>query len=369
MIIKTIGKNRGNIFIWLALLVFSLIMPCAVQAANLKVEVQPRNASTWRTATSGTSIIAVVTGAISGEVWGGGVGRDNPPGLDGPSGIYTDDSSIATAAVHAGILLDGKTGLLKINILKGESTYTGGDSNGVKSKDYKTPFGGSYSLEKYNYATTTTLADPGDFADWGDLQGMFNVSLTGVSSGSIWGTDTYTSDSLLALAAVHAGKLSVSGTNVVLSVTLSAGLPSYVGSTRYGVTSKSFGSHGASFSFGGTCAATIDERLLLFIPSCTYDAPFSPSSLWMELVYVFSIDEVRPLFKLTKYGFNDAADQCDLAALTVDDSGAITITLTKVKLPGTTAVKSFSLGLVSYPPPPSGPDTSTLYFRVSDVLP
>lgn len=357
MIIKTIGKNRGNIFIWLALLVFSLIMPCAAQAADtLKVEVQPRNASNWRTATSGTSIIAVVTGAVDGRVWGGGGGHD--PGLVGPSGVYTDDSSISAAAVHAGILGKGKTGLLKINILEGKDSYSGTEKNGVKPDNFG-PYGGSYSLEKYIYEiSTTTLADPGDFADWGDLKGTFNVSLTGVSNGSIWGTDTYTSDSLLALAAVHAGKLSVSGTDVVVPVTLFDGQSSYVGSTRYGVTSDSCGSYGASFKFGGTCAATIDERLLLFIPSCLYKIPlFETTSLWMELVYVFSFDGGLPLFKLTKYGINDDPP-CGTAELTVADTD-ITIKLTDVKLPGTEDTVSFSLVLE---------DDDHLYFRVTGVV-
>lgn len=348
MIIKTIGKNRGNIFIWLALFFFSLIIPCAVQASGLKVEVQPLNAVPWR-GTSG-SIIAVVTGTTSGNVYGGGSGA--PLGHTTPSGIYTDDSSISTAAVHAGILENGKTGLVEITPQASQYIPQGTICNGV------TPHTGNYTytgctLKKYAYNTGTTLADPGSFAGWGYFVNWvdtttFTVSLTGVNSGSIWGTNTYTSDSLIALAAVHAGKLKA-GDSANVSVTLSDGLKSYEGSTRYGVTSNSFGAYDTSFNFGGTCNATIDESLLLFIPSCTYNVPFFDSiSLWMKLDYVFSATPANQRFKLVDFGINDPAPSCanDKAVLTTTTSGtaiSIDIELTSVTLPNTTGTENFTL--------------------------
>lgn len=316
MTIKTIGKDRGSILIWLALFVFSLLMPCAVQAADIKVEVQPQNASSWRGTSSGTAIIAVVTGGTGGAVWGGGAATP-----------YTDDSSISTAAVHAGALKSGETGLVAITILPGRSNYTFSTANGVTTKSYGS-YDGSYSIASYTYVSTTVLADPGNFDSWGDLTGTFNVSLTGVNSGSIWGTDIYTSDSLLAMAAVHAGKLNVGVTDVV-PVTLSAGLSSYVGSTRNGVTSNSYGSYGASFTFGSGCTATINTSLLLHIPACDYHDPIvGQTSFWMDLVYVFH--PTSPLFKLTNYGTNDPTPSCSSPASLND---ALEITLTGVQLP------------------------------------
>lgn len=317
MTIKTIGKDRGSILIWLALFVFSLLMPCAALAADtLKVEVQPQNASRWRGTSSGTAIIAVVTGGTGGAVWGGGAATP-----------YTDDSSISTAAVHAGALKSGETGLVAITILPGRSNYTFSTANGVTTKSYGS-YDGSYSIESYTYDSTTALADPGNFDSWGELTGTFNVSLTGVNSGSIWGTDIYTSDSLLAMAAVHAGKLNVGVTDVV-PVTLSAGLSSYVGSTRNGVTSNSYGSYGASFTFGSGCTATINTSLLLHIPACDYHDPIvGQTSFWMDLVYVFH--PTSPLFKLTNYGTNDPTPSCSSPASLND---ALEITLTGVQLP------------------------------------
>jgi hypothetical protein len=343
MIIKTIGKNRGNIFIWLALFIFSLIMPCAVQAA-LKVEAQPQDAVPWRGTTA--PIIAVVTGTTSGSVWGGGSGGGYP--LTTTSAIYTEDSRISTAAVHAGVLVDGKTGLVEIIPVASRRFESGSPSNGVTPTPYTGKIAG-YTLKRYNYDISTTIADPGNFAGWGNFADLeasaaktFKVSLTGVSSGRIWGTNTYTSDSLIALAAVHAGKLGATATNDV-TVFLSAGRSSYEGSTRHDVTSNSFGSYGASFTFTDPCTATIDENLLFFIPSCTYTAPImGETSFWLELAYVFSLQPVKPLFKLTDYGILDVKS-CNSSPVLDTSSGIIKLTLSGVILPDGTIPGTFQL--------------------------
>jgi hypothetical protein len=65
--------------------------------------------------------------------------------------------------------------------------------------------------------------------------------------GSIWGTDVYTDDSSVCLAAIHAGVItSEAGGNVV--VTHQAGQDSYVGSDRNGIPTSDYGSWGGSFS-------------------------------------------------------------------------------------------------------------------------
>ncbi|MEI6262446.1 MAG: LCCL domain-containing protein [Deltaproteobacteria bacterium] len=329
MTIKTIGKNRGNVFIWLALLVFSLIMPCVALAADtlIKVEEQPQNASRWRGTSSGAAIIAVVTGGTGGAVWGGD--KKTTP-------YYTDDSSISTAAVHAGALQSGETGLVAITILPGMPIYTGSEDHGVSTKSYGS-YDGSYSIKAYSYdIDTTVIADPGNFARWGNFADWktvatktFKVRLIGVNSGSIWGTDTYTSDSLLALAAVHAKALSAAGIHGDVSVTLSAGRDSYIGSTQNGVSSSSWGSYGSSYTFaaGAGCTATIDKNLLLHIPFCTYgDKVFGTMSLWIDLVYEFRpLENVPPVFKLINYGNNDAGATCSDPAATLSSELQIDI--------------------------------------------
>ena len=65
----------------------------------------------------------------------------------------------------------------------------------------------------------------------------FLFSVTGSTTGPLWGTDVYTTDSSPAKAAVHAGVLRAGEAGVV-RVTIVERLPSYRGSTRNGVTSS-----------------------------------------------------------------------------------------------------------------------------------
>jgi len=63
--------------------------------------------------------------------------------------------------------------------------------------------------------------------------------ISGVTEGQIWGTDTYTRDSTLGAAAVHAGLLKP-GQTAVLRVIVAEPLKSYPGSTRNGVTTSDY---------------------------------------------------------------------------------------------------------------------------------
>ncbi|WP_323035420.1 LCCL domain-containing protein [Pararhodobacter sp.] len=72
-----------------------------------------------------------VTGASSGSVWG--------------TGIYTDDSSVARAAVHAGLVGVGQTGVVHVQVLPGQQSYQGSAQYGVQSSNYGT-WHGSYQF-------------------------------------------------------------------------------------------------------------------------------------------------------------------------------------------------------------------------------
>jgi hypothetical protein len=73
-----------------------------------------------------------VTGATDGEVWG--------------SGVYTDDSNLAAAAVHAGLVKSGETAVVKVTILPGEGSYTGSTENDVTTQGYD-QWDGSFKVE------------------------------------------------------------------------------------------------------------------------------------------------------------------------------------------------------------------------------
>jgi hypothetical protein len=68
---------------------------------------------------------------------------------------------------------------------------------------------------------------------------VYYFRVTGVAEGQVWGTDTYTRDSVLGAAAVHAGLLKV-GETAVLRMTVVPPLPAYPGSTRNGVTTSDY---------------------------------------------------------------------------------------------------------------------------------
>jgi hypothetical protein len=71
--------------------------------------------------------------------------------------------------------------------------------------------------------------------------------VTGEAAGQLWGTDVYTGDSALGVAAVHAGLVKV-GEAAILKVAVVKPLPQYQGSTRNGVTSHDFGPYGTAYS-------------------------------------------------------------------------------------------------------------------------
>ena len=87
-------------------------------------------------------------------------------------------------------------------------------------------------------ATMIDLCDP--------VGATFYFRVRGAAQGSLWGTDIYTGDSTLAVAAVHAGLVKADETAIV-KVTVVAPLQKYQGSVRNGVTSHDFGRYGTAY--------------------------------------------------------------------------------------------------------------------------
>jgi hypothetical protein len=63
-----------------------------------------------------------VTGSTTGSIWG--------------TDVYTADSSLATASVHAGALRAGETGVVRVKVVAGLGGYTGSTRNGVTSGNW-----------------------------------------------------------------------------------------------------------------------------------------------------------------------------------------------------------------------------------------
>lgn len=73
------------------------------------------------------------------------------PGMPSPTlltgtGIYTDSSSICTAAVHAGVIDPRRGGDVVIQILRGQSNYQGSTQNFVQSQSLQQAWGGSFAV-------------------------------------------------------------------------------------------------------------------------------------------------------------------------------------------------------------------------------
>jgi LCCL domain len=74
----------------------------------------------------------------------------------------------------------------------------------------------------------------------------FYFRVHGEERGNVWGTDTYTGDSALAAASVHAGAVEL-GETAVVKVTVVEPLSQYRGSSRNGITSQSYGPYSTAY--------------------------------------------------------------------------------------------------------------------------
>lgn len=83
--------------------------------------------------TPGTTYYFRVTGAIEGSLWG--------------TDIYTGDSSLAAAAVHAGVAKAGETVVVRVTVMPPLVQYRGSVRNGVASHDYGR-YGTAYRVDR-----------------------------------------------------------------------------------------------------------------------------------------------------------------------------------------------------------------------------
>lgn len=69
-----------------------------------------------------------------------------PPGTvwGNPTEGYTDDSSVCTASVHAGLITVEDGGRVRIQMTEGRESYTGTTANGITTLDWPTPWPASF---------------------------------------------------------------------------------------------------------------------------------------------------------------------------------------------------------------------------------
>jgi len=187
---------------------------------------------------AGTVVYVQVNAAPDGSVWG--------------TGVYTIDSSLGAASIHAGLLTNGQTGILKVTILPGQSSYTGSTQCGITSMSYGN-YDLSYSIEPVTQSYQNIVAmipDPGTMKNLAYVTAgnTYVVWVTGTTKEStIWGTDIYTLDSQLSQAVVHAGILKEGESGPVI-VHIVEGQSHYTGSAKNGIISAEYGQYSLSYT-------------------------------------------------------------------------------------------------------------------------
>ena len=172
-----------------------------------------------------------------GSVWG--------------SDVYTGDSALCRAALHAG-RVPRAGGTVTVVGEAGRAFYPGVTRNGVASTNYRA-YGWSFRFAgdvpagaaqcPDNYAAYMGETDP--------LTCSCPAEMT--RNGSVWGTDVYTADSVVCRAAVHSGRVRAAGGAV--TVVGEPGRRAYPGTTRNGVRSDNYGPYEWSFRFDGPIVA------------------------------------------------------------------------------------------------------------------
>ena len=177
----------------------------------------------------------------AGSVWG--------------NGVYTDDSKICRAAMHAGVIgIFG--GRVTFRMVGARNSYARGSANGVNTGSYG-PWSGSFAF------VGGTLAGGGS-SGGAPVQRAFCPAVAKeyrgsgrtvecrcsgfeTRAGTVWGSGTYTDDSKICRAAVHAGQIGISGGAIRFRMV--GPRSNYAKSSSNGVTTGSYGAWRGSFVF------------------------------------------------------------------------------------------------------------------------
>ena len=204
----------------------------------------------WRQNPGSRYTVILPPGGSAQTIWG--------------TSVYTDDSSIGTAAVHAGLITFADGGQVTIEMREGQKSYTGSEANGVASKSYGSWPSSFVFVDEQGKVIEQTqqLAHDGspqpsqeitwnkNATEWRSQVGT-KVTLAipgGGTARRVWGDGIYTDDSSIGTAAVHAGLITFADGGVV-TIEILPGQGSYKGTEKYGVSTRSYGSWQGSFRF------------------------------------------------------------------------------------------------------------------------
>ena len=172
------------------------------------------------------------------------------------NGIYTGDSSVCTAAVHAGLLTLERGGTVTVEQQGRQRVFGASERNGVTSIPFG-PFDNSFLFHASN-GQPLRLDAPGETSMVWNAPAAFFAENVGTKyllrcppngeAAAVWGTDVYTLDSSPCTAAVHAGRFSFERGGA-MTIEVRDGQASYAASERNGVGSLEFGPYRRSFVF------------------------------------------------------------------------------------------------------------------------
>jgi LCCL domain len=202
------------------------------------------------------------SGGSVGTIWG--------------TDLYTTDSSICTAAAHAGLINVRDGGQVTIRIRPGADFYNPSKRNNISSSSYgsyRASFvfldGNGQPLSSDKQVMVIAWSSSASSIETRlDQEFVFDCPRNGVIS-NVWGTNLYTSDSSICSAAVHQGIISNARGGRV-TILIRPGASSYRGTLRNGVKSANYGEYRSSFSFvtkRGTLQPTSSEEVTGVKPS------------------------------------------------------------------------------------------------------
>lgn len=138
----------------------------------------------------------------------------------------------------------------------GSAFFVATTSSTGATTEYSLQTSTTFTADTTGGGTAAVTAAPANLVGYRNKVGsVYQFTVTGASRGAVWGTDVYTDDSAVAVAAVHAGVLAAGETGTV-TITILPGQSSYPASTRNGVSSSSWGAWAGSYSFAGAGVVT-----------------------------------------------------------------------------------------------------------------
>src|SRR5262245_22401380 len=171
--------------------------------------------------------------------------------------VYTDNSSVCSAALHAGAFVYENGGIVTIQLLPGQASYTGSTRNGITSISWGA-YPGSFkvvSAVKGSGIPGVKMGGAGWTANATSFRGQNGsryryICPGNAGLGGVYGTNTYTDDSSPCAAAVQLGLFTrTNGGRVTIQI--APRLASYQGTAANGVSSQSSTAGLGSFTVPG----------------------------------------------------------------------------------------------------------------------